>query len=251
MSQLKRYQDPELYERLAAEYVLGTLRGPALRRFERLIQERPYIRYAVELWEARLNVMAESATEIKPDPKVWTAIQSDLKLHGRPTTSNRSAHFWSRVWDAKSFWQSATAVLAVLLIVNWLLPKAQIPGTPGSGFAMPSYVAVLESDKNKPMMVTLGDQQHRTIMVRVLDKPKMPKEQQLALWALRDANSPPVLIGVVPYDTEQRALKLSREEWRRIKGAKEFAVTMEPMGKSDMDKPSGPVMFKGACLDFI
>lgn len=33
------YRNPERIDRLAAEYALGTLRGPARRRFERLLRD--------------------------------------------------------------------------------------------------------------------------------------------------------------------------------------------------------------------
>ena len=35
------YTDPELRERLAADYALGTLRDPARKRFERLLADDP------------------------------------------------------------------------------------------------------------------------------------------------------------------------------------------------------------------
>ena len=38
---------PEVIDRLASEYVLGTLEGGARRRFQQLMLERPAVRVAV------------------------------------------------------------------------------------------------------------------------------------------------------------------------------------------------------------
>jgi len=48
------YGRPDLADRLAAEYVTGTLRGPARRRFEQLVPAHPALRAAVRRWESRL-----------------------------------------------------------------------------------------------------------------------------------------------------------------------------------------------------
>ena len=50
-----KYSQPDLIERLAAEYVLGTLHGGARRRFARLMFDRADVRLAVASWEARLT----------------------------------------------------------------------------------------------------------------------------------------------------------------------------------------------------
>lgn len=38
------YRDPQLKDALAAEYVLGTLRGQARRRFQKLMMQIPSLR---------------------------------------------------------------------------------------------------------------------------------------------------------------------------------------------------------------
>ena len=49
-----RYRNkPELQQRLAAEYVLGTLRGRARARFQEWLRRDAALRRVVEAWEAR------------------------------------------------------------------------------------------------------------------------------------------------------------------------------------------------------
>ena len=50
-----KYQDAKLRRMLAAEYVLGTLRGPARRRFERLARSDTALRAEQHFWEAQLG----------------------------------------------------------------------------------------------------------------------------------------------------------------------------------------------------
>ena len=47
------YSRPELADRLAADYVAGTLRGAARRRFEALLPAHPLLRDAVRDWQGR------------------------------------------------------------------------------------------------------------------------------------------------------------------------------------------------------
>ena len=56
------YADPELRDRLAAGYALGTLRGRARKRFERLLAEDSRLAELTEDWELRLNLLAEIGT---------------------------------------------------------------------------------------------------------------------------------------------------------------------------------------------
>ncbi len=53
---LNRY--PQLVDLLAAEYVLGTLRGGARRRFQRYADHDMVIRRAVDEWQRRISPMA-------------------------------------------------------------------------------------------------------------------------------------------------------------------------------------------------
>jgi len=245
MSRVKRYQDPEVYERLAGEYVLGTLRGGALRRFERLMHERPYIRYAVATWEDRLNPLAENLPGVAPHSSVWNAIEKSINASSREALKVSAAH--RSFWQSLGFWQATTALLSVLLAVVVVMSNQQAEVLP-----MPSYVAVLESDSKIPMMVTMGDQSKRVVSVRVMEKPRVEEDKDIQLWAMRGPDETPMPVGILQRNNMETHLKFSKSQWRKnIKGAKMFAVTFEPKGGSPTGQPSGKLMYKGACLDFI
>lgn len=72
------YLRPELLDRLASEYVLGTLRGHARRRFEKLLIVSGAARRAAAAWQERLAPLAQSAPEVVPPPRLWSAIRSRI-----------------------------------------------------------------------------------------------------------------------------------------------------------------------------
>jgi anti-sigma-K factor RskA len=69
------YSRPALADRLAAEYVLGTLRGPARRRLRSLLPAHPTLRRAVTRWRLRLMPLSISVPAVEPGPAVWAGIE--------------------------------------------------------------------------------------------------------------------------------------------------------------------------------
>ena len=51
-------RNPELLDRLAASYALGTLRGGARRRFETLAREHATVRAAAQVWQGQWSGLA-------------------------------------------------------------------------------------------------------------------------------------------------------------------------------------------------
>src|SRR2546423_12261295 len=72
------YSHPELADRLAADYVAGTLRGPARRRFESLLPAHPLLRQAVRDGQTRLMPLTVSLDPQKPPAAVWQGIQARI-----------------------------------------------------------------------------------------------------------------------------------------------------------------------------
>lgn len=122
------YGHPELRERLAAEYALGTLRGAARRRFERLVRDDPTLRQMVRDWEMRVNLLAESAPAVPPPAHLWPAIERRLGVATAPSARPLSSQ--ARWWEMIGFWRPfglAAAAAAIALAVFTALRPAGLP----------------------------------------------------------------------------------------------------------------------------
>ena len=73
------YQHPQLLEELAAQYVLGTLRGPARRRFERYCAGNAAALHAVCRWEDRLVDLLAGVVPVAPSALVWDRIKFRIR----------------------------------------------------------------------------------------------------------------------------------------------------------------------------
>src|SRR4051794_29970443 len=78
------YDRPELQQRLASEYVLGTLHGSARKRFQRLLAKDPKLREAVSFWESELVPMASALSVPAPAGRVWESIAARVAPGSRP-----------------------------------------------------------------------------------------------------------------------------------------------------------------------
>lgn len=77
-----RFRATDTLARVAGEYALGTLRGPARRGFERAIRRNQEAQRLVAAWAALLRALAEPERRSPPD-RVWQAIQQRLEKSGR------------------------------------------------------------------------------------------------------------------------------------------------------------------------
>ena len=68
------YARPTLADALAAQYVAGTLRGRAPRRFDTLLPSHPALQAAVHEWQSRLMPLTVVLPPQAPLARVWQAI---------------------------------------------------------------------------------------------------------------------------------------------------------------------------------
>lgn len=222
-----------LRQKLAAEYVLGTLRGGARRRFESWLHQDAGLRTITAEWQQRLAPMAEFAGAVTPPKRVWKAIERRLGV-------KRKASAW-QFWlnDNLAFWRSLGMVstgLAALLLVVVLTRTAEVPAI--------SYVATLTDDKTQTAMLVTADRRHHELAVRLLAAAPVAADKSLHLWAVPKSGKPRSL-GVLAGDRGSFALT------DKAIGADValLAVTLEPKGGSpDPNGPTGPILYKGAWM---
>jgi len=105
------YSRPELADGLAADYVTGTLRGPAGRRLEALLPAHAALRGAVRAWQERLMPLTQGLAPVRPSPDVWKRIESRIAGQRRPAAPPR----WSArlaVWRGLTGFATASAPTA-------------------------------------------------------------------------------------------------------------------------------------------
>ena len=115
------YGRPELADRLAADYVTGTLRGPARRRFEALLPAHATLRAAVRSWHEQLMPLTASIPPLQPPPEVWKRIEARISGAAAPATSATSATSATpatparqRWWAQLAFWRGLSALATLL-----------------------------------------------------------------------------------------------------------------------------------------
>lgn len=221
-----------LRERLAAEYVLGTLRGGARRRFEGLMHGDAALRRTTREWNERLGAMAEFAPPVAPGKQVWRAIESRLGL--RPDAPGWQ--FWRH--GSLGLWRGfglASSALAALLLATVLVDR---PDT-----ARISDIASLTDEQARPALVVTADRARGLMTVKVVASVPLTAEQALQLWAVpRDGK--PRSLGVLG---ASRALTLALPAGAVGDDVAVLAVSLEPKGGSpNPDGPSGPILYKGS-----
>lgn len=221
-----------LRERLAAEYVLGTLKGGARRRFEGWLHDDAALRRTTEEWRERLMPMTEFTAAQDPPARVWKAIERrlDLKARGKGWRSWRV--------DSLAAWRSlglaSSMVAAVLMAV--LLARAP------EGTAV-DYVATLSDDQARAALVLTGDSRRGRLDVRAVGTLQVPTDKTLQLWTISRQGATRSL-GILP---NNRSARLALDARAIGSDVALLAISLEPKGGSpDPNAPTGPVLYKGS-----
>src|SRR5687767_14596136 len=203
------HRKPELQQRLAAEFALGTLRGRARQRFRRFMAEDPVLAAAVQDWELRLAPIVAAVAPVRPPARVWRAIQE--RIGGARVGSDG-------IWGNLAFWRNlglaASGMAAGLLVaIGFIAPQAPIPAPAPVVVRVPSnemaatYLAVLSDAKTqKPMLVISAGRNSHDLWVKPLDPAIHVPDRSLELWALPPGAAPKSL-GVITPSEKMTALK--------------------------------------------
>ena len=234
MSGSLRYQNPELQDRLASNYVAGTLRGPARRRMETLMLDDSGLRNRVRQWEHKLQSLHHYTPELSPKKSTLDNILSAINGAADPVLENLKKKLGFYRW----FSGLALTCALVLAVLVWA-PVGQPPS------AAINYVAVMKDSNAQPTMVVTLTQTGRVLALDMLAKPKLQNDQNLQLWAISKVDGSITSLGVI--DVEKRIEKsLTKPQWGLIKDAEYLMVSVEAAGGASM--PSNRIVSKGLCV---
>ena len=227
--------DPELRSRLASEYVLGTLKGAARRRFEDYLQRDAALRSEVANWETQLIPLAERLAPVTPHTRVWKKIEARIEgsTPGSPVGRKTNG-----LWESIAFWRTfsfgASGVAALLLTATLLS---------GPEEHSPMLTAVLAEDNNVARAL-VEQPKAGMLMVKMVKPWKTMNGMALELWVVPKDGAPRSL-GVIN-DAGDTKLVLTGMD-AKLAGGLVFALSKEPPGGSPTGQPTpGSVMCKGA-----
>jgi anti-sigma-K factor RskA len=243
---------PELQQRLAAEYVLGTLRGLARARFRRWLLQDAALARVVEEWSARLGPMAQAVPGRRPPARVWRAIEERL---GAMRAGRAGLWHSLALWRALALTASG-ATAALLAAVTVFAPPVPPPAPAPVVLRVPSneipasYLAVLsDPTTHKPMLIVSAGRRSDQLWVKVLDPSIHVPQKVLELWAVMPKGQPPKSLGMLGKE-QKTMLPLHDVADHSLADVPMLAVSLEPMGGSPTGKPTGPVMYSGPCVQY-
>jgi anti-sigma-K factor RskA len=220
------YSRRELADRLAAEYVLGTLRGPARRRMEALLPAHATLR----------GPMAEHITPVAPRPQVLQRLQARLFESSAVATAATAAKpSW---WQRLALWQGFSGVALAAVVGLAVLLATPRPDAPpivvvlaandgaGAGIVPASFVASLSADGG-------------ALVLKPVKVPNVDATRALELWAV-PATGAPRSLGLVSASNGATILRTGL-----LRDTAAFAVSLEPTGGSPTGAPTGPILSVG------
>lgn len=236
------YSRPDLADRLAADYVAGTLRGGARRRVEQLLPAHPVLRDAVKRWEAGLMPLTATIAPQTPSATVWKRIA--LRIGGAAGAGAAAAPvaadtpWWSNL--------SLLRTLSFLSVVGVVGLSALLSNPPP---AQPPVIVVLNSttpaeglpvgSSVPPAIVASISGDGKALVTQPIMTVDVKADRTLELWAVPGSGAPRSL-GLI---SASGASVFKRSQLPL--GTAALAVSLEPTGGSTTGAPSGPVLYVG------
>ncbi|HEY4873508.1 MAG TPA: anti-sigma factor [Steroidobacteraceae bacterium] len=229
-----KHDQPQLIDALASEYVLGTLRGAARRRFERWQSEEWHIASRVRTWEARLIPLALGLPPIAPSQELWQRIEARIRAAdaSRTDTPPRRAA------------RPALRALAAVLVLCALFAGGYVAWRMTESLRLQTVATIKGAQGPLVWSIELDSRGERLRAVALPGAAAQPGHS-FELWALPPGKGAPVSLGLLP-DAGQLERTLTVAQRAALASATQVAVSLEPPGGSPTGAPTGPVLFVAA-----
>jgi anti-sigma-K factor RskA len=222
--------EPPEDDALAAEHALGVLSGQERAAVEARMARDPAFAAAVEAWRARLAPLAGEIPAVEPAAAVWPRIERAL-----PANDNAAGRvaFWRRTALGSMGLAAAGVATAIFMAMQ---PPTVITREPPMA---PMMNARLASTGGRPMFLAAYDASRKMVMVASLTPPEAEPTHSHELWLI-PADGKPRSLGLVDPGAS-KAMPMPEPMMPMMQEGVSLAVSVEPMGGSRQDGPSGPI----------
>lgn len=213
------YNKPELLDALAGQYVLGTLRGLARKRFQRLLLSSNQAREAISMWEQNLNNLASAITPQTPREDVWINILQRIE-NQQPTKT--VIHTKPSIWRTWSFVATAACIVLAFLVIQ-----------PSTNVVQTQQIALVQNqDKQSLWFIDVNEQ---GLSIKASSKLVAQSNKDYELWMILKGQDTPISLGLLPKQGNKILFKDSRFKATDIAL---LAVSLEPIGGSPNGLPT-------------
>lgn len=236
------YERPELLDKLAGAYVLGTMGAGARRRFARLHAGSSVVQRAVADWHNRLAPLYGAIPAVAPPPAVWTRIAGRIQPSATP---GERAHVLDRL--RKWFKPALGFALGAVVATAFVSTNEHLFGMHHMSAALPaSYVGILHDEAGQSRLTVGSHRRGETMTIRLLAPLAIPPGKVARLWALPAHGAPVPVTNVVIGANAPIALGAPAEDV--FAGVARLALSFEEDPAAPL--PTGPYVLSGPCVRF-
>jgi anti-sigma-K factor RskA len=247
------YERPELLEKLAGAYVLGTMAARARPRFARLLAESPRAQRAVAQWNNELAPLYGTVPPLQPPTDLWQAISDKTRPGGARSAIDvadaAKRGWWRGLAPLFNGWgRSAVAFgLGIVLTTGFVTQNAHMFGLHHMDSSLPaSYIGILSNDQGEAVLTAGSHRRGETIKIKLLKPLAIPSGDVARLWAL-SKDAAPVAITNVPAEGSVM-VELGAPAEDIFAKVSRLGVTFE--SDPDAKAPRMPYVLMGYCVKF-
>ena len=220
---------------LIEKYLSGTASEEQVARLEMLMREDPAFRELFEAAEARLSEEFEALEPVEPPAELLDDLMDQIDPSREENVTEFTPKVRSEPWRTISIISSLAAAVAIGF---HLLPAAPSEDLTPQVRA----VALLDSDTDGSM-IAFYDASTGQIIARVSNL-GLGEGQVGELWLVQDGAEVPISLGLIQSASPEGRLSFNVNNDIQL-GRDALAISIEPLGGSKENGPTGPVILAG------
>ena len=215
-----------MLDALCGEYLVGTLRGAARRRFERALAEESGVAVRLRRWQ-ELAPRYSMKAEAQPPRHGWSRLEAELGLAQYRMPWHRRGDFWGAAAAL-----AASVVLIIAFVIQINEPARRLV-----------EIAELSATDDPLRVIAQRSRDGGTLALRATKPMVAGPKRSYELWLIPAEGGDPVSLAVL--DALDASFALDERHRGRVRPGASLAVSTEPAGGSPTGKPTGPVILAG------